>query len=100
MARRVLVPRRGKNDQKGAEQPGRPDGLDAERLGGRRVASRALRSQSGAPSDKEQAEQPRENRVTSKATDHKREPIGQNGTGQPTGHLVARKAPDSHEGAA
>ena len=30
MARRVLVARRGKSDQKGAKQPGRIDGPDAD----------------------------------------------------------------------
>ena len=64
------------------------------------MASRALKSPSGAPSDKERAEQPRKDLVTSKATDYKRAPMGRNDAEQPTGRLVARKAPDSHESAA
>ena len=59
-----------------------------------------LRSQSGAPSDQERAELPREDRVASKATDYKRAPMGQNGAEQSTGRLVAMKVPASHEVAA
>ena len=60
----------------------------------------ASRSQSGAPSDKERAQQPREGRASSKPTDHKRAPMGQHDAEQPIGCLVAGKAPDHHEGAA
>ena len=63
------------------------------------MASRMLRSQSGTPSDYERAEQPREGRVTGKATDYTRAPMCQNDAEQPKVRLVARKTPDSHEGA-
>ena len=43
------------------------------------MASRTLRSQTGAPSDKERPEPPREDRATSKASDYKRAPMDQNG---------------------
>ena len=64
------------------------------------MASSMLRSQSGAPSDWDRAEQSKKGRVASKATDYKMVPMDQNGAEQPKERLVAREAPESHEAGA
>ena len=79
----------------GANQTGRFDRPDNRRLGRHGVACRALRSQPIIGSSRAAKRGP----SNSKATDYKRELVGQNGAEQQKGHFVARKKTDSHDGA-
>ena len=63
------------------------------------MASRTLKSKPGAASGQELAEQPREDRVASKATDYNRTPMGQNEAEQTIGRLMAREAPGGKDSA-